>query len=65
MKCKRFVSWLGSHCLSDIKQCISSYPNFLQVEREERVERRIQEIGNKLEKFRGPRRKDESNEKLK
>ena len=51
--------------MSDIKQCISSYPNFLQVEREERVERRIQERGNKLEKFRGPRRKDESNEKLK
>ena len=43
-----------------IKQCI-----FLQVEREERVEKRIQEIGNKLRKCRGLRRKDESNEKLK
>ena len=40
-----------------IKQCI-----FLQVEREERVERRIQDIGNKEGKFRGLRRKDESNE---
>ena len=38
---------------------------FLQVEREEIVEKRIQEIGNKLGKCRGSRRKDESNEKLK
>ena len=38
---------------------------FLQVEREEIVEKRIQEIGNKLEKCRSLRRKDESNEKLK
>ena len=43
-----------------IKQC-----NFLQVEREERVERRIQNIGKKEGKFRGLRRKKESNEKLK
>ena len=35
-----------------IKQCI-----FLQVEREERVERRIQDIGNKYGKFRGLTRK--------
>ena len=38
---------------------------FLQGEREEIVEKRIQEIGNNLGKFRGSRRKDESNEKLK
>ena len=38
---------------------------FLHVEREEMVEKRIQEIGNKLGKCRGSRRKDESNEKLK
>ena len=38
---------------------------FLHVEREEMVEKRIQEIGNKLGKCRGLRRKDESNEKLK
>ena len=38
---------------------------FLQVEREEIVEKRIQEVGNKLGKCRGLRRKDESNEKLK
>jgi len=38
---------------------------FLQVEREEIVEKRIQEIGNKLRKCRGLRRKDKSNEKLK
>ena len=43
-----------------VKLCI-----FLQVEREEKVERRIQDIGNKEGKFRGLRRKDESNEKLK
>ena len=64
MKCKRLLSWLWSHCLSNIKlyikQCI-----FLQFEREEGVERRIQEIGNKSGKLRGLRRNDESNEKLK
>ena len=49
-----------SHCLSDIRQCI-----FLHVEREERVERITQDIGNKEGKFRGLRRKDKSNEKLK
>ena len=38
---------------------------FLHVEREEMVEKRIQEIGNKLGKCIGSRRKDESNEKLK
>ena len=38
---------------------------FLQVEREEIVEKRIQEIENTLRKCRGPRRKDESNVKLK
>ena len=38
---------------------------FLQVEREEIVEKRIQEIGNKLGKCRGSRKKEESNEKLK
>ena len=43
-----------------IKQCI-----YLQVERELRLQRKIKEIGNKLGKFRGSRRKDESNEKLK
>ena len=46
LKCKILLSWLCSHCLSDIKlyikQCI-----FFQVEREEGVERQIQEIGNK------------------
>ena len=55
---------MWSHCFSDInlyiKQCI-----FLQVGREDGVERRIQEIGNKLGKCRGSRRKDESKEKLK
>ena len=60
MKCKRFLSWVLSHCLSDIRQCI-----FLHVEREERVESKIHDIGNKEGKFRGLRRKDESNEKLK
>ena len=43
-----------------IKQCI-----YLQVERELILQRRIKEIGNNLGKFRGSRRKDESNEKLK
>ena len=38
---------------------------FLQVKREERVERITQDIGNKEGKFRGLRRKDKSNEKLK
>ena len=38
---------------------------FLQGEREEIVEKRIQEIGNKLGKCRSLRRKDESIEKLK
>ena len=65
MKCKRLVNWLWSHCLSDIKQCISSSPNLSQVERGEIVEKKTQEIGNKLGKCRGSRRKDESNEKLK
>ena len=54
------VTLLVRYKIVYIKQCI-----FLQVEREERVERRIQDIGNKEGKFRGLRRKDESNEKLK
>ena len=60
MKCKRFLSWVLSHCLSDIRQFI-----FLHAEREERVESKIHDIGNKEGKFRGLRRKDKSNEKLK
>ena len=51
--------------MSDIKQCISSSPNLSQVEKKEIAEKRIHEIGNKLRKCRGLRRKDESNEKLK
>ena len=59
------MNWLWSDCLSDIKQCISSSLNLSQDERKEIAEKRIQEIGNKLRKCRGSRRKDESNEKLK
>ena len=53
LKCKRFLSWLWSHCLSDIRQFI-----FLQVERKERFER-IHDIGNKEGKFKGLRRKSQ------
>ena len=59
------MNWLWSHCLSDIEQCISSSLNLSQDERKEISEKRIHEIGNKLRKCRGSRRKDESNEKLK
>ena len=48
------VTLLVRYKIVYIKQCI-----FLQVEREERVERRIQDIGKKEGKFRGLRRKYE------
>ena len=64
LKCRKIVSWLWLHCLSDVKHCLSS-SILLYVEQKRGLKKRIQEIGNKIRKLRGSRRKDKAKEKLK